>query len=137
MSRGLGALQRRILTTLEPDRLLNVMVLACVIHGRPIITTAQYETLRRAVRSLEKRGLIGDTWWYMFFSSAGPKRYGLPPAIDRMEERAMEFLDRSQARSGVSVGAAPNPILSRPDKSCDDAQPNTYRVELEAPDAAA
>jgi hypothetical protein len=114
MSRGLGVLQRKILAALEPDKLLSILELAARTHG-PTITKSEYELVRRAVHALEKRELIGRTWWYMFFVAPGPMRYGLPHAVDRCEEfagKVLDKLERQRIATLVTVGRAIEPTVT-------------------------
>jgi hypothetical protein len=67
MSRGLGALQRKVLAALGQDATadrslpMTMRRLARELYG-PAPTPAQRETLRQAVGALERRGLV-ETWW--------------------------------------------------------------------------
>lgn len=61
MSRGLGRIQREVLAALADLGSTDVRGMATRIFGWPVITgTSQYETVRRALRSLERRGLVRD-----------------------------------------------------------------------------
>lgn len=62
MSRGLGATQRAVLEHLRDGQELRA--LACDVYGLPYdgnfaaLSEVQYRTVARAVRTLEKRGLL-------------------------------------------------------------------------------
>jgi hypothetical protein len=105
MSRGLGALQKKILVALADERLYSILEIAAKTHG-PTVTAAEYESLRRAVHSLEKRELIADTWWYVAFAENPPRRYGLPHIIDRTGECFLNFMERRYAGAKVLDAAS-------------------------------
>jgi hypothetical protein len=87
MSRGLGKIERAVLETLRGDPTgpwgagPTVKSIGARVLG-PSPTTAQLVSLRRAIRSLERKGLIvvrRSDWWY------GGRRVALaePPPIVR------------------------------------------------------
>jgi len=57
MSRGLGRVERDILTLLERNTHLSAPVLSALIYQEPA-TVSQYSAVRRALARLQKRGLV-------------------------------------------------------------------------------
>ena len=123
MSRGLSEQQRKILATLAPDHLYTITELGAWIYG-PTITRTEYESLRRAVHSLEKRELIADNWWRMHFAEHQSAKYGLPHVVDRVADKFCDSMDRMQQKrlhgdaiqhidAAASVAPAPHPTHSR------------------------
>jgi hypothetical protein len=65
MSRGLGKVEREILTVFEAGQLLSSAEVATRIFGCPEPAAAQYSTVCRALASLTRKGLAdsnGRTW---------------------------------------------------------------------------
>jgi hypothetical protein len=100
MSRGLGKLQRELLETLEgADKLIDTISLAAIAYqdkpdvptvmDRDLVTDAHHAAVRRALRSLHKRGLVVAL---MRHASAGRRHWaslkvGLPVRLQYLQNR--------------------------------------------------
>ena len=120
MSRGLGKLQRDVLRCLEPDHVMCILEIAAQTHG-PTITRAEYECVRRALHSLERRGLIGKTWWA---EGVDIVRWALTAEADRLFDRFCEIMDRIERKRCMPA----NPTHNPPDKRCGSGESNTYEA---------
>lgn len=92
MSRGLGRLQRRLLKAFEAlDGTGTVLDVAEYVHGTLVaVGSSEYESARRAVKSLVKRGLLRRfrgghervTVKYIGGPSTSHHHYGLPHVVE-------------------------------------------------------
>jgi hypothetical protein len=102
MSRGLGKLQRELLETLEgTDKAIDTITLAAIAYqaepgaamDRDLVTDAHHAAVRRALRSLHKRGLVVDL---MRHASDGRRhwaspRVGLPVRLRYLKNRCESY----------------------------------------------
>jgi hypothetical protein len=123
MSRGIGKLQRKVLQCLEPDAVLNIMQIAACIHG-PVISRAEYESLRRALHGLENRGLAEKLWWHVTPS----KPWATSATADILFEKFVEAMDRVAANKRCSGN---DPTLSAANKRCSGNERNAYPAPVD------
>lgn len=87
MSRGLGALQRRVLAVLEhnPDHITFSLVIAGLAFDTESVSPAQVVATRRALRGLVARGLAAQASGGFRY---GQHAWGTPAAVAAYEQRA-------------------------------------------------
>jgi hypothetical protein len=98
MSKGLGAVESTILDALDQGGSASIHGLADWIFGNVGSPRAQYESVRRAVRSLERKGLV-RTEWSADVSGDRPQLYLQVSKINKLEgedltQAASELLDK-------------------------------------------
>jgi hypothetical protein len=96
MSRGLGRLERAVLEVFkrDPAKLLDSITVTILLHDK-YATQAQYSATRRALGSLQKKGLLTrleGSWRF------GRSFYALPDAAQAYAERERESMQTRAMR---------------------------------------